>query len=196
MNLPMNREFLAQVAIVLAVCVGGWMMLVKPKVDEVAKLERELAEHTTLASSSMNRQSIEAAAQRMGALKTRMAEITAFNQLAGDSSRFYGLVMDLADAHGVQVQSLQPGSVKQSTDEKQVAVTRINLSVQGAYENVASFLDGICNLNAFIRPQALQVSPARSSSSDLVDVTFSCDVLSFVIADSLAGLGEQDHAKP
>jgi Tfp pilus assembly protein PilO len=144
----------------------------------------------------MNRQSIEAAAQRMGALKLRMADIATYNQLAGDSSRFYGLVMDLADAHGVQVQSLQPGSIKQSTDEKQVSVTRINLSVEGEYQQVASFLDGICNLNAFIRPQTLQISPTRSSSKDLVDVTFSCDVLSFVIADSLAGLGEQDHAKP
>ena len=29
-NANANRDLLAQAAIVLAVCVGGWMMLVKP----------------------------------------------------------------------------------------------------------------------------------------------------------------------
>jgi Tfp pilus assembly protein PilO len=183
---------------VLAVCIGGWMMLVKPKIDEVANLEGILAEHATFASSAINQQSIEAGAKRVAAMKTRLEQIESFNQLAGDSSRFYGLVMDLADAHGVQVQSLQPGSVKQSSEEKQVESTRINLTVEGTYEKIAMFLDGICNLDAFVRPQALQVSPARASNGNAqtVEATFGCDVMSFAIAGSLNDMGAQVHAMP
>ena len=179
------RELIAQAAIVLAVCVGAWMMLVKPNIDELARLEQQAS--ATSPSETVNQQSVEDAARKISTLKDRVRHIQTFNELANDSSRLYGIVMDLADTHGVQVHSLQPGSAKQTENDGKITLTRITLGVDGEYERLAAFLDAVCTVNAFIRPVTLQIDPARANQTG-VQATLTCDVLSFAMASSVQEL--------
>lgn len=189
------RDLLAQTAIIMAVCIGAWMMLVKPKMDQLARAAQELREKKAAASNPMNQQAIEAAAKRMSGIRTRLADISACNELANDSSRLYGLIMNLAQANAVHVHSLQPGTIlgapskpSASADECQVKVNRLNLMLEGSYEDVAMFLDSLCSLEAFIRPVNLHLNPARRNGANSVEAHFGCDVLSFTFSPALAEL--------
>jgi hypothetical protein len=207
------RELMAQAAIVLAVCVGAWLMFVKPKVDELARLDQQMSEQTAAPSATINQHTVEDAARKISAVKERVRDIQSFNALAGDSSRFYGTVMDLADAHGVQVHNLQPGSIKQTESEGKITITRITLGAEGEYARMASFLDAVCTVDAFVRPVALQLDPSRDMTQASVQATLTCDVLSFTLDGALqellasgpaaspivaapAALGESSHGQP
>jgi Tfp pilus assembly protein PilO len=182
------RDLIAQAVVVLAICVGAWLMLVKPKIDELARLEKQEAEHTAGSSQTLTQQTVENAARRMTALKDRVQTIKTYNALADDSSRFYGIVMDLADTHGVSVHSLAPGAGKQTEADGKITITRITLGVEGEYARVASFLDAVCTVNAFIRPLSLQIDPSRANDGSGVDASLTCDVLSFAVDGSLTEL--------
>jgi len=188
MSVLLDREFIVQAVVILAVCLGAWMMAVQPKVRELARLEQTIAENSP-AAGAINQQTVQDAAARMNTVRQRLTQIDAANRLASDSSKLYGLVMDLADTHGVQVQSLQPGAMqKKSPTETQVSVMRLDLTVEGSYENIAGFLEAVNDLDVFIRPNSLQVAPTRVNGKALVSATFGCDVLSFAMGDTLSGL--------
>lgn len=188
MSARSTRELIAQAAIVLAVCVGAWMMLVKPKIDEVARLEQEIATMSANPAQAVNQQTVEGAARKVSAVKERVRHIHDFNALANDSSRFYGIVMDLADSHGVQVHNLQPGSSRQTTEDGKVIITRITLGAEGDYARLATFLDAVCSVDAFIRPVSLQLDPSRDETRATVEATLTCDVLNFPIDPALGDL--------
>ena len=187
MNAKSSRELAAQAVIVLAVCVGAWAIVVKPKIDELGRLDQRMTEQSS-SETDLNQQSVEDAARKITTLRDRIREINAFNSLASDSSRLYGIVMDLADAHGVQVHNLQPGSTKQTSNDGKVTLTRVTLGVEGDYAPVASFLDALCEVPAFIRPVSMQLDPARDSNSTSIEAILTCDVLSFAMDNTLEQL--------
>lgn len=194
MNTQITRDFMAHAMIALAVCLGAWMMLVRPKIDEVSRLEREVAEGVTNAAP-LSQQSIEAMVKRIPPIRDRVKQVIAYDRLADDSSRLYGAVMDLADVHHVQVQSLQPGSAPQASPDGQVTTKHIDLTVVGSHQNVAGFLDSMNTLDGFARPSSLQVLPVRVGNQPLVSATFGFDVLSFKLNDELVVLQGETNAQ-
>jgi Tfp pilus assembly protein PilO len=178
MNLAEHRDSIAQVAIVLTVCIGGWLMLVKPKAEEVARLQRIIDEQSALSAGGVNQQSIEAAAMRVQNIRTRLSQIESYGRLADDSSRFYGLVMNLAEAHQVQVHGLQPSVAKPISGGAANAAS-VHLRLSGPYENVAEFLHAVVDIEAFIRPTSLHIAPSRSLPAPSVEAEFGCELLSF-----------------
>ena len=190
-----TRTILAHSAIAFAICVGTWMLCVKPKVDSVRKDTQALDEMKGMATSALDQQIVADAANRMNDIRRRAAEIQAFNSVGSDTSRLYGLIMDLADAHGVRVQSLQPTAVKQSSDDAKVAITRIALSAQGEYDALGRFVEDVCELEAFVRPVSVDLTPSRMAGTTVVDVNLTCDFFKFTINPSLVSLGAE-HAKP
>lgn len=183
MNLPIDREFIAQAVIVMAVCVGAWMFVAKPQAQELAKVEHEVAA-AVASTAPLKPATIEAAAKRMDSSKRRLEEIEAFNQFADDSSKLYGMVMDLADIHGVQVQSLQPSAVKLASDAP-FTMMEVDLIVEGQYESVAAFIDAINQIKAFIKPVSLQMTPTSAQGQPRVTAAFGCGVLSFTLGEAL-----------
>jgi Tfp pilus assembly protein PilO len=131
----------------------------------------------------------------MNDVRQRTAEIQSFNSVGSDTSRLYGLIMDLADSRGVRVQGLQPTSVKQSSDDARIAVTRIALSAQGEYDAIGRFVEDVCELNAFVRPVSVDLTPSRLAGTTVVDFNFTCDFFSFTMDPSLVSLGA-DHEQP
>ncbi len=196
MNMSANRQFIIQAVLALGLCIGVWMIIVRPKIDELIRLERTIAEAPGL-SGPFSSQTIEQAAKRMNFIRERVAQINDRNGLADDTSRLYGLVMDLADSSGVQVQALQPGGTKTSmTSNAPFTATRLDMTVEGPYENVAAFLDAVVNLDAFVRADSLQLAPTKSNGKSLVSATFDCNVMSFAIDDALTNPGGNEHAAP
>ncbi len=196
MNNNKFREFGTFALIVLAVCVGAWMLLVKPKADEISKIQQTIAEQKQAAANPMNQQVIEEAAKRTQTMKARLAEVTSCNTLANDSSHLYGLIMDSADAHGIHVQSLQPSGAKQTIEEGNFESVRLIMSVDGPFEKVAEFFESVCTLNAFIRPVKLQLIPSQLPGQTTVEANFECDVLSFGLTSALADMGGSTNGHP
>ena len=196
MNLTTSRQFIVQAVIALGLCIGVWMIIVRPKIDELIRLERTIADAPGL-SGPFSSQTIEQAARRMNVIRERVAQIEDRNHFAEDTSHLYGLVMDLADSNGVQVQALQPGGSKRPTGAAApMSVTRLDMTVEGPYENVAAFLDAVVNLDAFVRADSLQLAPTKSNGKSLVSAAFDCDVISFTIEDALTNPGGASHAQP
>jgi hypothetical protein len=187
-NPLVSRELMAQAIIALALCVGAWMLVVKPQVQELSRLEQEMAENAASAAG-MDVQMLESLGKRIEPVRGQLKLLIDRNQLVDDSSRMYGAVMDLAEAHGVRVQSLQPSRSSQSSQDGQVTIKHADLSIAGPYANVAAFLGSMRTLAGFIRPASLQVVPATSDANHIVTANFGFDVLSFKISDELMALG-------
>jgi Tfp pilus assembly protein PilO len=195
MNPLLDRSFLSQAVIIIAVCIGAWMMLVKPQVDEIAILESQIADVAAL-PQGMGQQTIQDIAGRMSELHARVADIQQRNQFASDTSKVYGLLTDLAAQHHVHLQGLQPGAPSPGATKESITVGRIELTVDGSYDDVARFVDGINNLHAFIRLESLQLSPAVLAGKTGVIARLGFDVLKFEMADALKGLGGGANAQP
>jgi len=188
MNGPLDRQLIAQIVIILAVCAGGWMTLVEPNIDELHRLEATIAD----AASSplpMGQESIEQMADQFARVRDRFRRIEVRNEFAGDSTRIYGLIMDLAEEHGVTVQRLDPGSDRRSRDEEApVRLTTLDMTIEGGYEQVAVFLEAVEELDGFIRPLTLSITPREEDGRSFVEARFACQAVRFTLPEELTAM--------
>ena len=188
MNGPLDRQLIAQIVIIVAVCAGGWMTFVEPNIDELHRLEATIAE----ASSSplpMGQETIEQMADQFAQVRDRFRRIEVKNEFAGDSTRIYGLIMDLAEEHGVTVQRLDPGSDRRSNDEEApVRFTTLDMTIEGGYEQVAVFLEAVEALDGFIRPLTLSITPREEDGRSFVEARFACQAVRFTLPQELTAM--------
>ena len=188
MNGPLDRQLIAQIVIIVAVCAGGWMTFVEPNIDELHRLEATIAE----ASSNplpMGQESIEQMADQFARVRDRFRRIEVRNEFAGDSTRIYGLIMDLAEEHGVTVQRLDPGSDRRSNDEEaSVRFTTLDMTIEGGYEQVAVFLEAVEELDGFIRPLTLSITPREEDGRSFVEARFACQAVRFTLPQELTAM--------
>lgn len=195
MNSIIDREIVAQAVIAVAVCAGAWLMLVQPRAQETDRLEAHLASSTASVDLATH-ESVEAMAARVRGFKARLDEVRARNLVAEDTSALYATIMRKAAELGVRVQSLQPAPLKEVAKNSPVRTARLEMTVEGHYDDVARFLDRVADINAFIRATSLQVTPVDRSEPGQVSARFGCDVLAFAIDGALAGVGGQINAQP
>ena len=188
MNGPLDRQLIAQIVIIVAVCAGGWMTFVEPNIDELHRLEATIAE----ASSSplpMGQETIEQMADQFAQVRDRFRRIEVRNEFAGDSTRIYGLIMDLTEEHGVTVQRLDPGSDRRSNDEEApVRFTTLDMTIEGGYEQVAVFLEAVEALDGFIRPLTLSITPREEDGRSFVEARFACQAVRFTLPQELTAM--------
>lgn len=188
MNGPLDRQLIAQIIIILAICAGGWMMIVQPQIDELTRLQATIAEIRN-SQVPMGEGTIEQMADELAKVRDRFQRIETRNEFAGDSTRIYGLIMDLADEHGVTVQRLDPGSDQRSADEDApVNVTTLDMTIEGGYEQVAIFLESVEHLEGFIRPLTLTLTPREEEGRSFVEARFACQALRFALPDVLTAM--------
>ena len=193
MTSSFDRTLFTHGVVAVGVCIGAWVLLVRPHVRKLQAAQAMVVVQER-SSQGVNQWDFEKAAQRMRSIKIRVAQIESCNSLMNDSSRLYGQIMDLAAAHHVLIQNLQPGAAKLSADAK-CSVSRIDLTVDGSYEDVADFLDALDQIQGFIRPTSLSLSPIRDASQPGVVAHFSCDAISFQMPEALAAQGDE-HVQP
>jgi Tfp pilus assembly protein PilO len=184
MSLPLDREFIAQVVIVTAVCAGAWLMLVQPRCHELAHLEQQMQE-SGQGSAFATPDGIEALAGKLQAFNVRLADIRRRNLAAEDTSGLYGTIMDLAAKRDVAVQSVQPSPLKELSKQSPIKATRVEVAVVGRFDQVARFMDDLAAIDAFIRPTSLQLMPVDGGGEDAVSARFGCEVLTFTVNEVL-----------
>ena len=195
MNIVIDRQLVAQILIMLAICIGGWMVIVEPKLNEINKLEATITEATTNPMLTAQR-SVEDMADELQSVRDRLVWIEAQNNFAGDSSQIYGLVMDLAEKHSITVQRLDPGSDRDADDEeKTVRVMSFNMLVRGKYIQVAEFMRALEDLSAFICPMTVRLAPAEIDGRMVVEAHIDCEAVSFTMPDELAAMTGASNAE-
>jgi Tfp pilus assembly protein PilO len=189
-----DRDLIAQLVIILAVCVGGWMMFVQPKAAELAELETRI--EAASGAGANGGLSFEAVVKRMSEMRQELIDITEKNAMSERSSELYGLIKDLAAEHGVLIQRLQPGGEGRGSKSEAFRASRIQLTAVGRYANVAELLEAIGGLPGFVRPKSLNVKPVREATTPMVSVEFTCEVLRFEFDEVLASMGTKADAQP
>ncbi len=188
MNFMIDRETISQVVIILALCIGGWLLIVEPKLSELQELDAMIAQ-TTANPMLLAEGTFERMVGQLDDVRDRVGEILTLNSFASDSSHMYGLIMDLADQSGITVQRLDPGtSSGQKSGDDPVQVTSFDMTVEGEYENVASFLHTVDGMTGFVRPVALQLTPKQVNGRDLVEARFACEAVSFALPEVLTAM--------
>ncbi|MCH8344863.1 MAG: hypothetical protein IH983_12865 [Planctomycetes bacterium] len=187
MRVLIDREFVVHAVIALAVCIGAWMFVVDPKVQQLHDVEA-MIEQRRARFSAMNDAVIEQLAIQAATIRARSDEIESRGRLAADTALMYGLIMRLADEHGVQVQTLRPQVESKSRLDQRIVVTRIDVTMKGSFEKIASFLGALDGAPGYLRPSSLHITPTQQDGRPLVGVRLGCEALSFALPEAVAGV--------
>ncbi|MCZ6834814.1 MAG: hypothetical protein O7G85_03485 [Planctomycetota bacterium] len=184
----MEREFIAQLVIILAVSLGGWMMLVQPKARQLHEMEAVFLAVTNN-SSEYSDVALQDLADMLTDGRQRIDEIDERNKLAENTTLLYSLISGIGADNDVMVQSLTPGTRVIRTGVTDFSSTRIDIVLEGKYEKISQFFQAIRDLPGFIRPFSLTMKPAGEVGHDLVVVNLSCELLEFPIPENLNDIG-------
>jgi hypothetical protein len=194
MSASIERTLFAHGLIIVGACVGSWFMFVQPKTKDLQQLQATITD-TAPPEGELNAPTLEAAVKRMKAVRDRVTFIQHGNSLAGDSSKLYGEIMDLAAQNHVTVHNIQPGTAKEPGKDAGWSAMRIDLSAEGSFEDLAGFLEAMNNVEGFIRPSSLNLSPLKESDTPRLTIRFACEALTFKMPEALTALGET-HGQP
>jgi Tfp pilus assembly protein PilO len=172
MSARVDRNLVSQVAIVLAICVGGWMMLIQPRAQELADLQSVL-DQAAGSREGGSTAALERLTNRVVELRDRIEEINAANSVAGDSSALYDGMMKLAQQSGVRVTNLSPGSEPTLERDGRVSVRRVDVAIEGTFQSAAQFIDSVESLGGFVRPSSLSVTPRQVEGRNIVSARLS-----------------------
>ncbi len=189
MSLPVDREFLTQAVIVMGACLGGWMMFVQPKAEAMRVTEANIATYEGQIDAR-NALVMDGIADRAPALRARCDEIASKNAFAEDSSLLYGRVMSLAKEMDVQVKNMRPGLERKVGRDDVIAVTRIDVTVEGEYERMARFLDALNGIEAYLRQTSVQISPTKRQDNDIAIMQLGFEAVRFTLPKAMAQLRE------
>lgn len=175
--MPLDRELISQALVVLALCIGAWMLFVEPKASVFRGLDDEIAQgRARLAAADYDR--IGMIAKRAAEFRTLAAEVTERNRLARDSAGLYGAIMALAQQQELEVRNLQP-RVQEPRSDSAIGLTRIDIRVDGSYAQVARFVTSLATVNAYLRVSTLSVAPTEKDGVGLTSMKVGCEVLAF-----------------
>jgi Tfp pilus assembly protein PilO len=195
MSPSLDRETIAQMVIVLAVCVGGWMLLIDPVAREIDDLEAQVAQ--AKASPGLNQETIAQMADRVEReVHGELAAILARNDFVESPSDLYGVIKQVGARHGVTIRRLDPGARRDRSDAAQAAAaTVVDIEVSGAYEPIAAFIDDVERIGGFVRPVSLVMTPRETADGPRVDARYVCEGGRFAVPDVLAAMAGGDHAE-
>ena len=184
----LDREFLIKIVIILIVSLGGWLLIVQPKVKELNDLHAMIATVSQLGNESSNAAITSLISQMRGGRKM-IGEVEKLNSFALNTSNLYGLISSIGAKNDIVVQSLNPGNDNRHATDKGYSYTRINMTLVGTYQNIASFIHEMSDLPGFIRPTALTITPGGDGSQAIATANFSCEAIIFDLPDALLEIG-------
>ncbi len=193
--MTIDRDFLAQVVIVLAICAGAWLVVVQSRAAEVARLQGQLSEIGST-SALASQEGIEALAAKFATYKSRLQAIEQRNRVSVDTSSLYASIMRLATESQVTVHSLQPTQARDSGNRPQaVRASRLEITISGKFEDVSRFLDSVFEIDAHIRPTGLHLIPTDHGDKRIVSARFTCEILAFAVDEALASIGGANNGQ-
>lgn len=187
MSASPHRDTISHGVIIVAACVGAWLVFVQPNAREIVEHEATIA--TAAADTgALSQADVESAAHRMSQIRQRLDDISRQNELSHDSSRLFGLIMDLSQTHRIKIQNMSPGSLPKGADDTGVSATRIEMSAQGRFDDLAAFLEAVDQINGFIRPVSLAMVPLHEEGPGMLTIRFSCEAVTFELPEALASM--------
>ena len=192
MKVPTDRDLLMQAFIALGFCIGGWMIFVKPQVEELNRLEAEIAMIDSQ-SSSVSSAVFERIAAQAPRVNRRAQDIQTKGALAQDSAGLYSQIRTLATDHDVQIKNVRRGPERESVaGATTYVVQRVDMKVEGEYEQIARFLDSLKSINTYLRPVSLQVSPTTGGNGSFTVMQFGFESVRFNLPPALVTLLEDE----
>jgi Tfp pilus assembly protein PilO len=189
-NVIIDRELIAQLVIVTAIAIGGWLMFVDPGVRETVQLEHELELQAKAQQQGVGAASLDQVLQRLDVMRSRSREIIARNEIGQETTRLYSLVRDLAEQHEVTLRRLQPGRGR-ATPGRNVATNQLEMHFESSLDAVAGFVDAVESIDGFVRPESLTLTPL---SDERVSGRYACSVLYFPLEDVVAQMEGDPNA--
>jgi hypothetical protein len=183
-----DREFLSQVIIVLTICIGGWVMFVKPRADELRTLEQQIGENR-LKATTLDHETVSRVAAHAPGIRLRCRKIQERGALATNSSALYGQIKSLAQAFDIDVKSLRPGVENDNENDLGVSVTRVDMTAEGEFEKIADFLGALDDLAAYLRPISVQFAPTKRAGGSYTVIQLGLEAVRFTLPAALKELG-------
>ncbi len=192
MRVPTDRDLVMQVFIALGFCIGGWVIFVKPQVEDLTKLEAEIAIIQS-ESSSVSSAMFERIAAEAPRVNRRAQDIRTKGALAQDSAGLYSQIRTLATEQDVQIKNVRRGPDRESTvGVTPFVVQRVDMKVEGEFEQIARFLDSLRSIDTYLRPVSLQVSPTTGGNGSFTVMQFGFESVRFVLPPALVALLEEE----
>lgn len=182
-----DRQTFAQLVIVGAISLGGWFMMVEPKLKDLRELEADLEvvrNNPMLGGQDL----VESLASRAASVAQRARQIHASGALARDSSGRYDAIMDLADELGVEVRQITPGVSSEPDDTTPVGTCTVIVDFSGHYEQTADFLQALESLSGYARISSITLSPDVIDGEAAVRGRATCELLCFAMPPGLASM--------
>ena len=186
MSLTIDRELLIQVVVVLGSCLGGWMLLVQPRVEKLHAIEAQIIEDRSKASGPSDVGVIRIA-EYAPKLYARADAIDFKSRTARDSAGLYRMMMNLAQENNLRVRNIQP-RVDRGTVDETVSSTLVDVSVEGPYDRLASFLSALDGVGAYIRVESLRITPRDVGDERTAVMQLGCAVLSFRLPEEVTAM--------
>lgn len=188
MSNVVHREVIAQLVIILAVSLGGWLVFVHPKAKKLEDVNRVLFAASS-AGDPLGEKTIAQLASQMSEGRERLQSLEHLNLLADNTTVLYGLFNQLGATHQVTVRSISPGTEAKPSEDGSYTAIRIDMTLLGRYENVADFIDAVGDLPGHVRPVTLTLTPENDGPDHMTLANFSCEVLRFEMPEVLKRIG-------
>jgi len=173
-----TRDFVAHGVIVTAVCLAGWLFLVKPRETQLRTIETAIVESSH--AGDVNHESVQKMADAIAACRDRVLEIERFNAFGDDTSRLYGKMSKIASEQSVRVLHMDPGRPATELAGGGGQARVVDVSVRGSFEAVTRYVTVVEGLDGFVRPMSLSVAPTRGyDGQDVVDARLTFELLRF-----------------
>jgi hypothetical protein len=190
-----RRTLVAQSAIALAVCLGGYIVFVDPPRQE---LVQERAKAAALASqvqqADSTRDQIPQITAALQAATGDAANLLELGRLARDERQLYAAVVATAEQHRVQIDQLnpakmpaaptRPGAQPDMTGVRDIALG-YSISAAGAYSDITAFVHALQSELGFTMVRSISLASRGNQGED--NLRASIDTAHFFFDPTPAG---------
>ena len=182
-----DREVVSQFAIILAISLGGWLLFVHPKVQKLQEFNKVFnvssGDKTDLSGETITR-----LAQQLSYGRNHITKIEYLNKLSENTTLLYSLISDLGARHDIVVKSINPGAESTNHSRDGYISTRVDMTIEGRYEDIAAFIQSVKELPGFLRPVYLVIQPDGDGKNARAKADLSCQAIQFEMSEALLAM--------
>lgn len=185
----LSRAALAQGAIALALCVGGYMVAVDPARQEIVRVKGQTE---TIAAQLHEAEALRTDVSRLAAgrekARAEATHIEEAGRLARDERELYSALVALAESSGMTVDQLAPAKLPPRpaflpgqpvpADARDVVVA-YTITATGSYRSIAQFLRGLRGGMGYTLVRSVRLSPTADEASQVVRAVIETEHYSF-----------------
>lgn len=158
-NTPAEQYRLLGILVAVGAAVLYWLYVYSPRQRELDAVENRLAEIQTFERGAETRTGILEEIRR--AVRARERELDALRRLIPERAEVAALYQSIAvqsRSRGLELVSVSPTS-PQPDESGQFLRQEWEMTVEGAYHEVARFMTEVASLDRIVRPAVVEVSP-------------------------------------